>query len=182
MIERIEKILPTSANNKIIETLINSNWMLAYDNPKNIKERINHYLSEGKEDLGFYKLTYCTFKNIEEKDIISQILNAYADMVFYIINDKLNNKLKKPLRFGWNYYNQSSNGTWHTDQNLDKYISFVYSLNTCDGGTEIKINNESKFYKSIGGDALMFPSNVLHRGTKPKRNRSRFNLNIVCEI
>jgi hypothetical protein len=112
----------------------------------------------------------------------TQILNAYADMVFYIINDRLNNKLKKPLRFGWNYYNQSSNGTWHTDQNLDKYISFVYSLNTCDGGTEIKINNESKFYKSIGGDALMFPSNVLHRGTKPKKNRSRFNLNVVCEI
>ena len=103
-------------------------------------------------------------------------------MVFYIINDRLNNKLKKPLRFGWNYYNQSSNGTWHTDQNLDKYISFVYSLNTCDGGTEIKINNESKFYKSMGGDALMFPSNVLHRGTKPKKNRSRFNLNVVCEI
>jgi hypothetical protein len=43
-------------------------------------------------------------------------------MVFYIINDKLNNKLKKPLRFGWNYYNQSSNGTWHTDQNLNKYV------------------------------------------------------------
>jgi hypothetical protein len=28
----------------------------------------------------------------------------------------------------------------------------------------------------------MFPSNVLHRGTKPKKNRSRFNLNVVCEI
>ena len=182
MVEKIDNILPDLANKKIIATLVNLNWLIGFDNPKNIRERTSFYLSEGKKDLGFYKLTYCNFKNIEEKDSVSQILNAYADMIFYIINEKLNNKLKQPLRYGWNYYNQSSEGTWHTDQGLDKYLSIVYSLNNSDGGTEVKINNQSKFYKSIQGNAVLFPSNFLHRGTGPKKYRSRFNLNIVCEV
>ena len=58
---------------------------------------------------------------------------------------------------------------------VNDFVSAVYSLHTNDGGTEVK----GKFYPSIEGQAVMFDSDVFHRGIPPKKDRHRFNLALV---
>ena len=64
----------------------------------------------------------------------------------------------------------------------DNKFSIIYNLHDNDGGTEFKINNEIKFYKSEESTALLFPSKIEHRGVSPTKDLNRFSLNILIEI
>ena len=64
----------------------------------------------------------------------------------------------------------------------DNKFSIIYNLHDNDGGTEFKINNEVKFYKSEESTALLFPSKIEHRGVSPTKDLNRFSLNILIEI
>ncbi len=53
---------------------------------------------------------------------------------------------------------------FHTDSKHPSKTAIFY-LNTCDGGTELKINNEIKFVKAEENKMLIFDTNTQHRGT-----------------
>ncbi len=83
-------------------------------------------------------------------------------------------------------------GKWHCqkvfrrlhdmDSKLDNKYSILYNLHNNDGGTEFKINDKLKFFKSNESEAILFPSKIEHRGIAPKVNPNRFCLNITLEI
>jgi hypothetical protein len=52
---------------------------------------------------------------------------------------------------------------WHTDNNYESTTAILY-LNTCNGGTEFKINNKIKFINAEANKIIIFPSSTEHRG------------------
>jgi hypothetical protein len=176
MIEKIQDILPPDINKIIIDNLIYStNWQIGKDNNMPIEKCGEYLLSNSTNDFGIFQITYDTWHNIN----IESPLNLYANIVYKIIEQRTKlYKFKKPCRFFWNYYNNSSKGSSHQDMHEKNYVSFVYSLNDNEGGTFI--NNE--FIKSQNGQAVIFPSNLPHYGTNPKNTVGRFNLNCIIEI
>ena len=81
-------------------------------------------------------------------------------------------------RVYWNYYDSSAEANFHKDEFEKGFVSVVYNLHTNDGGTEI----EEEFYPSVGGQAIIFPSNVNHRGRPSKSTKHRFNLNMIVKL
>jgi len=178
MIEIIDNILPVEINKKIIFQLFNhDNWRLPHDTDGiNKDEFINEMLYKNKKNAGMSLTSY------EKNDGINlnSPLNLYAETIFYIIKERSKYKFKDILRFYWNYYDTSSSGNYHVDKRKNNIISIVYNLHSNDGGTEFKDLN--KFYKSNEGQAIIFPSNIMHKGVAPKKFNHRFNLNIVATI
>jgi hypothetical protein len=172
VIEVIKNILPNEINNKIILYLINSNnWRIAKD-----FENFNFFsnFKTSKKDLGCFLQTYDEKRNI----ILDTPLNLYAEIIYEIVKKHTKHKFLKPIRFYWNYYNQSSCASLHKDSEKNYYISFVYNLNDNNGGT--LINNE--FYKSNAGEAVVFNSNIEHSSVEHTDVKSRFNLNCIVEL
>jgi len=65
---------------------------------------------------------------------------------------------------------------FHTDNSYKCKTAILY-LNTCDGGTEFKINDEIKFIKSEENKIVIFNSDIEHRGTKSTNVDFRYILN-----
>lgn len=107
-------------------------------------------------------------------------LNILANYVFDSVMAKSRYEYHgiELVRILWNYYNRSSTGIYHVDKDFTdmKYFSIVYHLNTCDGGTIIEKN---PMIPSIAGNAIIFPSNLPHRGVGPKKDPARFVLNFI---
>jgi len=53
----------------------------------------------------------------------------------------------------------------------------VYHLNTCDGATFI----QKKKVPSVSGNAILFDSNIPHRGAGPVEDSARYVLNILLK-
>lgn len=173
MIQTLKLDIAKQINLKIISLLISmEKWKIASDVSTD-KERIDRLLTTNPYDGGFYYESFNLFKEINDESE----LNLYAEIILFSVLEKL--KLEKiiPIRFWWNYYNRSSRGEFHKDYFEDNMYSFIYSLNTNDGGTYIE--NESNFFKSNEGEVLFFKSNKKHMGIGPTDTCSRFNLNCV---
>jgi hypothetical protein len=161
----ISDILPTQFLNEVVHHLCsNVHWALAFDNPEN---DVYHNLFYKKQHLGF------TFTS--ENDPQQIFLNTVAKIVVHTVAEKLNVKLQVQ-RFMWNMYYPGQNGKDHDDRPEDNYLSILYNLHECDGGTEI----DGKFYPDVLGQAKVFKSNLIHRGIGPKESFVRFNLNVIC--
>ena len=65
---------------------------------------------------------------------------------------------------------------WHTDYTYDSTTAILY-LNTCDGGTELKINNEIKFINAEENKIVIFPSNTEHRACTSTNSNKRYIIN-----
>jgi len=173
-VKLIDNILPKEINNNILGQLFNSrNWGIAYDKP----DFIERMILDNQPNEGFNILSYDNVKNIK----LNTPLNIYADTILYKVKEILEIDFLEPSRYYWNYYDNSATTHFHTDESKD-YITILYNLHNNDGGTEIKINNKTKFYKSIESQALIFPSHFHHRGIVPKENKHRLNLNIIARI
>ena len=109
--------------------------------------------------------------------------NSPLEIYGYVLCDMIQNhtpiKIKNITRINWNWYNKNSVTEFHQDSIDDNYYSILYNLHTNDGGTEFKINDKVEFYPSVAGEALFFPSKILHRGIAPKTTPNRFILNIT---
>jgi len=178
MIEIISGCLPQETNTRIIHLLINeAKWSIAGDTTK---PAVKKYMSREKgKDAGFSYLTYDYYNNIN----VLTSLNVYANIIhdFVRANTKIY-KIKNPVRYLWNYYNKGSGGDWHIDNGKDpqgKYMTIVYSLNYCDGGTSVKTSKEEKYSQSKPSEAVCFPGNFLHKGHGPKKYLGRFNLTML---
>lgn len=183
-IEVLLEILPRTTNFRIMDILIKqARWEIAADNTKISVDKFTEIFDKEK-DLGF---TYKTFDFYQNVDLPIE-LNTYANLIFDSIQKHCRSyKITRPIRYLWNYYNKGSDGTWHIDNGNDpkgKYVTAVYSLNMCDGGTELKMNEgePDKLYLSRPSTALVFDSSRLHRGVGPKKYIGRFNLTIMMEI
>jgi len=65
---------------------------------------------------------------------------------------------------------------WHRDYKL-KCKSAILYLNSCDGGTELKVNDETVFIKADANKMLIFDADVLHRGITSKKEPIRYIIN-----
>jgi hypothetical protein len=174
MIQIIKNILPDEVNKNIILFLLKCDrWKIARDTGDEIKQANNLLFNKKGEDFGFSLQTYDILQNV----YVDSPLNIYADIVYNIIKNHTKYKFIKPCRYYWNYYNKSSVTDEHTDMDHNWYVSFVYNLHDNDGGTEI----DGTFYKSNSGEAILFPSNLRHKGI-PAKTSSRFNLNCIIEL
>jgi hypothetical protein len=66
---------------------------------------------------------------------------------------------------------------WHSDYNLNNTTAILY-LNTCNGGTELKIKKEIKFIKAEENKLLIFPSKTIHRASTSSDTDIRYILNL----
>jgi len=65
---------------------------------------------------------------------------------------------------------------WHTDYPYDSTTAILY-LNTCNGGTEFKINNKVKFINAEENKIVIFRSNTEHRACTSTDNDKRYIIN-----
>ena len=67
---------------------------------------------------------------------------------------------------------------WHVDVNNDyNSKTAILYLNTCNGGTEFKINNEEKFINAEQNKIVIFPSNTEHRACTSTDSDIRYIIN-----
>lgn len=65
---------------------------------------------------------------------------------------------------------------WHIHYPFKAKTSILY-LNTCDSGTELKINDEEIFIKQEANTMLIFDSDIYHRGTPSTEDDIRYLIN-----
>lgn len=171
MITKINTGILRNTNTKILESLCCiKGWYFGFD--------MNNHMNKDKQDAGFLVVTFNENGRYHNDDI----LNTYAETIFDTVQQNTFMKFKKINRIYWNWYHPGSVMQFHMDNKEDNKFSIIYNLHDNDGGTEFKINDEIKFYKSIESEALLFPSKLYHKGIAPKVNPNRFSLNIVLEI
>jgi len=129
-------------------------------------------------DSGMVYYTYTDDRDwnmLNSQDLIRAKFNYLAETI-------LNTALPPELggvtsirRVMWNYYNRSGDGILHRDYQEPGVWSMVYNLTDTDGGTEIG----DTFYQGHAGTALIFPSNLEHRGRGPRHDPYRFVLNVM---
>jgi len=67
-------------------------------------------------------------------------------------------------------------GSWHRDREFKCKTAILY-LNDCDGGTDLKINNETIFIKADANKMVVFDTDVFHRSVTSKKEPARYILN-----
>lgn len=136
---------------------------------------------DGFSDTGMLLTTYSDHPDEQELNNEYQRLNTLAEYIFESILEKSKFLYHgvELVRVLWNYYNKASTGIYHVDRDFDddKYFSMVYHLNTCDGGTII----QKEKVQSVSGNAIVFDSNVPHRGVGPTKDSARYVLNILLK-
>jgi hypothetical protein len=99
----------------------------------------------------------------------------YGPLIKPILN-KLNCKAVVEVRANMFLNKLFINSGWHIDYDYDNITSILY-LNTCNGGTELKINNKIKFIKAEENKMLIFPSKTYHRVCSSTDSDKRFIVN-----
>ena len=94
------------------------------------------------------------------------------------ILDKLNSKAVIEVRANLtpSVFFKNKNSNFHIDNNFNCKTAILY-LNTCDGGTEFKIDNKIKFIKSEENKIVVFDSNIEHSGVTSKNANFRYIIN-----
>jgi len=98
----------------------------------------------------------------------------------YIIPILKKLKAEAPVQIRANMYINTlfnfNKSNWHCDFDFKCKTAILY-LNDCDGGTELKINDEVIFIKADANKMLVFDNYVLHRGTISKKEQIRYIIN-----
>ena len=177
-IEKVKINFPINSLHALIQRLIGTvRWSFAIDRKAHVDQFINDFSNAKNTDSGFSYTSFDRVRNIRDHDI----LNNNAQIIFDLIQEKskiLNSK--NIMRFFWNYYHRDSKCEIHTDDLNPKSISIVYNIHSNTGGTEFIKDGEVEFIKSVQNEAIIFPSNLEHRGVAPKESY-RFSLNIIVE-
>lgn len=108
-----------------------------------------------------------------QQDPVRQFFNTAAELILHTAQPQLAGI--EIDRVMWNYYSRSSTGVEHRDYHEPGRTSMIYNLTDTDGGTYIG----SDYYQGLGGRCLVFPSDVLHRGTGPRAQPYRLVLNVI---
>lgn len=120
-------------------------------------------------DIGYF--THSFFNN----NIINS--NYYLKYIGPILN-KLEAKAIIEVRANLcpsSFYKKNTSA-FHTDYPYKSKTAILY-LNTCNGGTELKIKNKIKFVQSKENKIVIFDTNTPHRGTKSTDQDFRYFIN-----
>ena len=66
---------------------------------------------------------------------------------------------------------------WHIDYNWNNTTAILY-LNSCNGGTELKLNNKIEFIKAEENKVVIFPSEIEHRVCTSTDSDRRYIINL----
>jgi hypothetical protein len=120
------------------------------------------------DDNNFY-FTYNFYNNFYHSS------EHYFNHIIPILN-QLNCKAPIQIRSNMVINKLFEKSGWHTDYSYDSTTAILY-LNTCNGGTEFKINNEIKFINAEENKIVIFPSSTEHRGCTSKDSDRRYIIN-----
>lgn len=173
-IEVLDIPFPKESNKHILTYLTgHTSWSFATDLGQDhlIKDNIT---KQNGNDYGFYRRTFGDVPQNQH----DAFLNTMAQTIKFMIDEKSNFNIGPIKRIYWNMYVNSSTMVYHRDKEIgDNCISIVYNLHSNDGGTNFY---DYKTITSKESQALVYKSEVLHKGIAPKNIPFRFSLNMVC--
>jgi hypothetical protein len=177
MIYSINGLFPQEFNQHISDQLKSSaDWRLCLD---------DKYLPgsdwNSSSDSGFVYYTYTDDRDwhmINSQDLTRARFNYLAESILSTALPEELGRVTGIRRVMWNYYNRSSDGILHKDYQEPGVWTMIYNLTDTDGGTEIG----QEFYQGSQSRALIFPSELLHRGRGPRQQPHRFVLNVMFTI
>jgi len=161
-IEVLDIPFPKDSNKQILSYLTgHTSWNFATDLGQDHLIRDNITKQNGN-DYGFYRRTFGDVPQNEH----DAYLNTMAQTIKHMIDEKSNFNIGLVQRIYWNMYVNSSAMVYHRDKKIDdNCISIVYNLHDNDGGTNFK---DYKTITSKESQALVFKSDILHKGVAPK--------------
>ena len=155
---------------KIIENVLDKE---KFNNIKNIvTDKVNfpwYYKGDNEIEGGFF--SHSLFNNNEVNSTFNNILTRD---IYKILNPIAVIQARANLILSSLFYNKKSK--WHVDYNSNNLTAILY-LNTTEGGTEIKINEEIKFIKAEENKLLVMDCNILHRALLSPDTEKRYILN-----
>tara|TARA_R100000664_G_C2750844_1_gene138165 strand:- start:461 stop:1054 length:594 start_codon:yes stop_codon:yes gene_type:complete len=188
VIEKIKLPIPKQINLDMINYLGNNAlWNFVFDWDRNdVPNFLNIIDSSETTDNGFATITYSIDKSIAGTREDS-VMNNFGNWVYHFCRENSKKyKIKRLQRLYWNLYSQTSKCEWHTDIQLSEqnkysntHASIIYNFHDNDGGTEIEGQG---LLPAKEREAIIFPSNVLHKGVGPTQNKWRLSLNIIVQL
>ena len=126
--------------------------------------------SKNKIDLGFFTHSFFSKNTINSKYYNSHILQ---------ILQKLNaiGPLEIRANLTPSVFYLEKGSAFHCDCKIKSSKTAILYLNTCNGGTEIKIDNKIEFIKAEENKILIFDSDIEHRGLVSTDADFRYILN-----
>jgi hypothetical protein len=158
---------------KIIENFLEDNFF--EDLRKLVSEsefswfKRENMVNDNEESLGYF--THSFFNNYG-------VNCKYYDQFIVPILKKLNAHAAIQVRANLSpsCFYKNKKADFHVDNTYPSKTAIFY-LNTCDGGTELKVDNEIKFIKAEKNKMLIFDTNTQHRGTPSKDVDFRYIIN-----
>jgi hypothetical protein len=176
-IELLDLPIPSVLNKEVIEYLGKIDWRFANDKPPLFQKSFNQVIEGNRaKDFGMY---HTSLEDMHGKNG-DPYLNTFGKWVFHLAAQQSKHQMAAPRRMYWNFYTPNAGPDWHCDEDTYGHcVSVLYNLHTNDGGTEFETGE--KIY-SKEGQAIVFPSHLIHRGFAPKEFFHRFNLNMIVHI
>ncbi len=117
----------------------------------------DHMVSDNDKTLGYFSHSFFNKYGVNCK---------HYDQFIVPILEKLNAHAVIQVRANLSpsCFYKGIKSEFHTDTKHPSKTAIFY-LNTCDGGTELKINNKIHFVKAEENKMLIFNTNTEHRGT-----------------
>ena len=119
--------------------------------------RRDHMVSDNDKTLGYFSHSFFNKYGVNCK---------HYDQFIVPILEKLNAHAVIQVRANLSpsCFYKGIKSEFHTDSTHPSKTAILY-LNTCDGGTELKIDDEIQLVKAEKNKMLIFDTNVEHRGT-----------------
>ena len=119
--------------------------------------RRDHMVSDNDKTLGYFSHSFFNKYGVNCK---------HYDQFIIPILEKLNAHAVIQVRANLSpsCFYKGIKSEFHTDSTHPSKTAILY-LNTCDGGTELKIDDEIQLVKAEKNKMLIFDTNVEHRGT-----------------
>jgi len=115
---------------------------------------------------------YFSYSFYNKNTVTSELYNPYIIPIL----KKLNCNAVVQIRANLFLSNLFKKSDWHTDYDFKCNTAILY-LNTCNGGTELKVKNKIKFIKSEENKLLFFDSNTFHRVCTSTDAEKRYIIN-----
>lgn len=160
----IENFLPQEIFNKLKKLIIvdDFSWFLR-------KAMVKTSADKNSNDYGYFTHSFFNAHTVNS--------NYYYEYIRPILN-QLNAGAVVEVRANLlpSSFYKGKYSNFHADNNFNCKTAILY-LNNCDGGTQFKINGETKFVNAEENKIVIFDSNTLHRGTKSDNVNFRYIIN-----
>lgn len=166
-----DQLFPREFNNYIAQRLMReAEWRLCMDDSYCGGLDLSRYSDTG---MVFYSYHSEVPDHQINQDPVRPFFNTAAELILHTAVGHRENLVID--RVMWNYYGRASTGVEHRDFHEPGRTSMVYNLTGTDGGTWVG----DQYYQGDQGRAIIFPSELDHRGQGPQTNPYRLVLNVI---